>query len=80
MSENTTTEQKQEAPGKELSAKLKELVKTIEGLTALEISELVKALEDKFGISIPDEDINKIVNLHEAVAYVEKKLEIKDAG
>ena len=50
MSENTTTEQKQEAPGKELSAKLKELVKTVEGLTALEISELVKALEDKFGI------------------------------
>ncbi len=50
MSENTTTEQKQEASGKELSAKLKEIVKTIEGLTALEISELVKALEDKFGI------------------------------
>ena len=50
MSENTTTEQKQEAQGKELSAKLKEVVKTIEGLTALEISELVKALEDKFGI------------------------------
>lgn len=50
MSENTTTEQKQEAPGKELSAKLKEVVKTVEGLTALEISELVKALEDKFGI------------------------------
>lgn len=50
MSENTTTEQKQEAQGKELSAKLKEIVKTIEGLTALEVSELVKALEDKFGI------------------------------
>lgn len=50
MSENTATEQKQEAQGKELSAKLKEVVKTIEGLTALEISELVKALEDKFGI------------------------------
>ncbi len=47
---DTTTEQKQEASGKELSAKLKEIVKTIEGLTALEISELVKALEDKFGI------------------------------
>ncbi len=50
MSENTTAERKQEAPEKELSAKLKELVKAIEGLTALEISELVKALEDKFGI------------------------------
>ena len=50
MSENTTAEQKQEAQGKELSSKLKEVVKTIEGLTALEISELVKGLEDKFGI------------------------------
>ncbi len=30
--------------------KLEEMVKTIESLTALEISQLVKALEDKFGI------------------------------
>ena len=49
MSENTTTSEEKKAE-KELSAKLKEVVKTIEGLTALEISELVKALEDKFGI------------------------------
>jgi len=35
---------------KELSPKLIEVVKTIEGLTALELSELVKGLEDKFGI------------------------------
>ncbi|MBF0521499.1 MAG: 50S ribosomal protein L7/L12 [Candidatus Omnitrophica bacterium] len=43
MSENTTTEIK-------LSPKLEEVVKTIEGLTALELSELVKGLESKFGI------------------------------
>lgn len=51
MSENTaiTSEQEKKA-GKELSSKLKEVVKTIESLTALEVSELVKALEDKFGI------------------------------
>lgn len=49
MSENTITkeEQKQEIS---LSPRLAEVVKTIEGLTALELSELVKALEDKFGI------------------------------
>ncbi|MBF0478695.1 MAG: 50S ribosomal protein L7/L12 [Candidatus Omnitrophica bacterium] len=35
---------------KDLSPKLAELVKSIEGLTALELSDLVKALEDKFGI------------------------------
>ena len=34
-----------------LSPKLAELVKSIEGLTALELSDLVKALETKFGIS-----------------------------
>jgi large subunit ribosomal protein L7/L12 len=41
MSENTT----------KLSPKLEELVKSIEQLTALELSDLVKALETKFGIS-----------------------------
>ena len=41
MSDNTTT----------LSPKLAELVKTVEGLTALELSDLVKALEAKFGIT-----------------------------
>ncbi len=34
-----------------LSPKLAELAKSIEGLTALELSDLVKALEAKFGIS-----------------------------
>ena len=34
-----------------LSPKLAELAKSIEGLTALELSDLVKALETKFGIS-----------------------------
>ncbi|MFA5060395.1 MAG: 50S ribosomal protein L7/L12 [Candidatus Omnitrophota bacterium] len=32
------------------SPKLDEVIKTIEGLTVLELSELVKGLEDKFGI------------------------------
>lgn len=40
MSENTT-----------LTPKLEELVKNIEGLTALELCDLVKALETKFGIT-----------------------------
>jgi len=35
---------------KPLSPKLEEVMKTIEGLTALELSDLVKGLEDKFGI------------------------------
>ena len=44
MSETATTEKK------ELSSKLESVVKTIEGLTALELAELVKGLEDRFGI------------------------------
>ncbi len=32
-------------------AKIEEMIKTIEGLTVLELSDLVKALEEKFGVS-----------------------------
>lgn len=35
----------------EVPAKFKDLVKTIEELSVLELSELVKVLEDKFGVS-----------------------------
>lgn len=47
MSENTVAEKKE---SQALSPKLEEVIKTIEGLTALELSTLVKGLEDKFGI------------------------------
>jgi large subunit ribosomal protein L7/L12 len=47
MSENTTVEKKESV---KLSGKLEEVAKTIEGLTALELSELVKGLEDRLGI------------------------------
>ncbi len=33
------------------SEKLDEMIKTIEGLTVLELSDLVKALEEKFGVT-----------------------------
>lgn len=33
------------------SEKLEELIKSIEGMTVLELSDLVKALEEKFGVS-----------------------------
>jgi len=35
----------------EPSGKFKDLIKTIEGLTALELAELVKELEERFGVS-----------------------------
>lgn len=42
------TEQKEKI---KLSGKLEDVAKTIEGLTALELAELVKGLEDRLGIS-----------------------------
>ncbi|HLF17473.1 MAG TPA: 50S ribosomal protein L7/L12 [Candidatus Omnitrophota bacterium] len=47
MSE-TATEKKEKV---ELSSKLEQVAKTIEGLTALELAELVKGLEDRLGIT-----------------------------
>ncbi|MBU3933274.1 MAG: 50S ribosomal protein L7/L12 [Candidatus Omnitrophica bacterium] len=38
-------------PEVELSQQAKEMVKTIEGMNVLELSNLVKVLEDKFGVS-----------------------------
>ena len=45
MTEETTTEETSQ------SAKVGEIIETISGLTVLELAELVKALEDKFGVS-----------------------------
>ena len=46
--EITATEEKKSV---EVPAKFKELVESIEKLSVLELSELVKVLEDKFGVS-----------------------------
>lgn len=47
MSEATVAEKTED---KALAPKLADVVKTIEGLTALELADLVKSLEDRFGI------------------------------
>ena len=53
MSEEAVVEEKKEEKKKELnvSEKLQGVLKTIEELTVLELADLVKALEDKFGVS-----------------------------
>jgi large subunit ribosomal protein L7/L12 len=50
MSENNNAVDEKVEEKVELSPKLEEIAKQIEGLTALELSELVKGLEDRFGI------------------------------
>lgn len=43
------------------------------GADSLDVVELVMALEEEFGIEIPDEDAEKIGTVKEAVNYIEEK-------
>ncbi len=42
------------------------------GADSLDTVELVMALEEEFGIEIPDEDAEKITKVKEAIDYIEK--------
>jgi acyl carrier protein len=42
------------------------------GADSLDIVELVMAFEEEFGIEIPDEEAEKISNVRDAIAYIEK--------
>lgn len=44
-------EAKKSAPGGKISDKLKKIIDEVEKLSVLELNDLVKALEDKFGVS-----------------------------
>jgi acyl carrier protein len=44
---------------------------------SLDVVELVMAFEDEFGITIPDEDYEKIRTVGDAISYIEDKLEDK---
>jgi acyl carrier protein len=43
------------------------------GADSLDTVELVMALEEKFGIEIPDEDAEKMRTVGEAIKYIEEK-------
>lgn len=43
------------------------------GADSLDTVELVMALEEEFGIEIPDEDAEKITTVGDAVRYIEEK-------
>jgi acyl carrier protein len=47
------------------------------GADSLDTVELVMALEEEFGMEIPDEEAEKITTLREAIAYVEAHSENK---
>lgn len=43
------------------------------GADSLDTVELVMALEEEFGIEIPDEDAEKMVTVSDAIKYIEEK-------
>jgi acyl carrier protein len=47
------------------------------GADSLDTVELVMALEEEFGIEIPDEDAEKITTVGDAIKYIEEKSAIK---
>ena len=48
------------------------------GADSLDTVEVVMALEEEFGIEIPDEDADKMSTVGEAVKYIEVKVKEKE--
>ncbi|MCM8787394.1 MAG: acyl carrier protein [Candidatus Omnitrophica bacterium] len=48
------------------------------GADSLDTVEVVMALEEEFGIEIPDEDAEKITTVGEAIKYITSKVEKKE--
>ena len=49
------------------------------GADSLDTVEVVMALEEEFGIEIPDEDAEKITTVGEAVKYIDEKMSKKES-
>ena len=49
------------------------------GADSLDTVEVVMALEEEFGIEIPDEDAEKITTVGDAVKYIDEKVSKKEA-
>ena len=49
------------------------------GADSLDTVELVMALEEKFGLEIPDEEAEKITRVGEAIKYIEEKTAGKES-
>ena len=63
----------------QLGVKLEEVTDTASfiedlGADSLDTVELVMALEEEFGIEIPDEDAEKMASVGDAIKYIESKI------
>jgi len=48
------------------------------GADSLDTVELIMALEEEFGIEIPDEDAEKALTVGDVVSYIDAKLKTKE--
>ena len=46
------------------------------GADSLDLVEMVMAMEEEFGVEIPEEDSEKLQTFGDAVAYLKEKLEV----
>ena len=58
-----------------MSEKITAMIEEIKGLTVLELSELVKALEEEFGVTIADEELPNMKTVGDLVKYLEDHAE-----
>jgi acyl carrier protein len=69
----TTLERVQKVAAEELGLELSEIKPDSSfralGADSLEMVSLLNALEDEFGIQIPDDDFQKILTVQDAAAY-----------
>ena len=43
------------------------------GADSLDLTELIMAMEEEFGVEIADEDAQKILKVKDAISYIESK-------
>ena len=48
------------------------------GADSLDIVELVMAIEEEFGLEIPDEDAERMLNIGDVISYVEERTAGRD--
>ena len=49
-----------------------EILDAIANMTVLELSELLSDFEEKFGVTIPDDEVKNLKTVGDAVAFIER--------
>ena len=57
------------------SEKITAMIEEVKSLTVLELNELVKALEEEFGVTIADEELPNMKTVGDLVKYLEDHAE-----